>query len=179
LQAWSRVGKEEVPYFPNATDKDTFFLQTMLNLENGEIIKELAGEFISLSEQLAARDEYDVEYLQNKTSSGLLPTLIPDIVADVDIGERRVVRVYDGPIAELRPVQDYIADVYQSLSLQPLETEIAFEAVVAVNYYDALIRRTVLRFYEILDSIYVIGLDSSLFPRVILTCFRLLISTYR
>lgn len=172
LQAWSRVGNE-VPYFPNATDEDTFFLQTMLNLENGAIIEELAGESITLSDQLAARYEYDVEYLQNKTS-GLLPTLIPDIAAslhipDLDVNIReRVVRVYDELIAELRPVRDYIAEVYQSLSLQLLETELAFEAV-AVNY-DALIS-TVRRFYEILDSINVIGLDSSLFPRVDLDSF--------
>lgn len=159
LQAWSRVGNE-VPYYSNTTSEDAFLLQTMLSLENGAIIEKLAVDSISLSDQVAARYEYDMEYLYNKTA-GLLPTLIPNISAslhipDLDVNIReRVIEVYDELIAELRPVRDYMSDVYERLSLQLLETELAFDAMAA--NYEVLIR-TIRQFYAILDRVNVIGL---------------------
>jgi hypothetical protein len=172
LQAWSRVGNT-VPYRPSATYKDRYMFETMLSLENGAIIEELAGNSNSLSDQLKARYEYDVEYLRNKTS-GLIPKLIPDIKAslhlphlDADI-RARVLLVYEELAAQLRPVRDYIAEVYESLSLQLHATELAF-GEMAVRY-DLLIS-TIRRFYQILDSINIVGFNKGLFPRVDLKSF--------
>lgn len=172
LQAWARVGNK-VPYRPTATNKDRYMFETMLSLENGAIIEELAGDSNSLSDQLEARYAYDVEYLRNKTS-GLIPKLIPDIKAslhlpdlDADI-HARVLLLYQELAAQLRPVRDYIAEVYESLSLQLHETELAFGAM-AVRY-DLLIS-TIRRFYEILDSINIVGFNQGLFPRIDLKSF--------
>lgn len=167
LQSWSRVGNT-VPYQATVTQEDQLTLETALSLENGAIIQELAGDSISLTEQLRARYDYDVEYLRSKTV-GLIPSLIPNITAslqlpglDADI-RARVLITYKQLAAQLQPVRDYIAYYYESINLQLPETELAFSEI-SVKY--ELLIKTVRQFYEILDNINIVGFSGGIFPRI-------------
>jgi hypothetical protein len=172
LQAWSRMGNT-IPYLSNSTRDQQLVLETLLNLENGAMVDDIVNQSTDLSNQFSARYEYDSEYLRNKTS-GLLPNLIQKLSVSFQLPSlrmdihSRIMQSYMEVLEELKPVRNYIAHGYDSISKQLHLTELAIETI-AIPYDELL--NAIRHFYEILDGVHVFGFDPNVFPRLDLRDF--------
>jgi hypothetical protein len=173
LKGWTRAGNR-IPYYSTVATKDQLIFETSLQLENGAIVKELGQDSLQLKRSLAARVEYDQEYLLNKTA-GLIPNIIPDISASLielpNLEEEirgAVLAARDKVIGPLVAARHYCGDIYDSLKEKLVETQLGL-MLIGVDYLTLL--ETVMQFYSILDSINFIGLDANLFPRIDLGSF--------
>ena len=153
LRAWTKAGNV-LTYRHNTTEEEKMMLETMLSLEDGSVLQELAEESYILKESLKARLEYDQRYLANKTSS--LVNALPELRASFEAPDIRsgVLEGINGTqhqiVAALHDVRDHFAHVYETLHNHLKETRIGFDELS--RSYEMLLQN-VQTFRGVLESL--------------------------